>query len=330
MKIMWWKDRSKQIIPCCCGREFPAILTRCAVLVALLALIVVLCPDRLGAQELAATLSGTVTDSSGAVIPHARVTITLNDVGGASRVVETDGDGNFTATNLRAGNYTVTVAAPGFANYSEKDLVLYVAQKRTISPQLKPGSDTQTVEVQENPIAIETESGSQSGTITGAQIRELQLINRNFQTLVTLQPGVVNLQGDQPGFGLASDSAISVNGARVTANNWMVDGADINDSGSNATLLNIPSVDAIQEFTLERSSYDASFGRSGGGQVVVATRSGTQRFHGSAYEFARTANTDANYYFNNLNGDPRPPDHYNNFGFTLGGPLFIPHLYNTD
>jgi len=329
MKNMW-NDRSKQIIPCCCGREFPAILTRCAVLVALLALIVVLCPDRLGAQEVAATLSGTVTDSSGAVIPHAKVTISLNDVGGASRIVETDGDGNFTATNLKAGTYTVTVSATGFANYVEKDLALYVAQKRTITPQLRPGAETQTVEVQENPVAIETESGSQSGTITGTQIRELQLINRNFQTLVTLQPGVVNLQGDQPGFGLSSNSAISVNGARVTANNWMVDGADINDSGSNATLLNIPSVDAIQEFTLERSSYDASFGRSGGGQVVVATRSGTQHFHGSAYEFARTANTDANYYFNNLNGDPRPPDHYNNFGFTLGGPLYIPHLYNTD
>jgi len=297
---------------------------------ALLALIVVLCPNRLGAQETAATLSGTVMDSSGAVIPHAKVTISLNDVGGASRIVETDGDGNFTATNLKAGTYTVTVSATGFANYIEKDLVLYVAQKRTITPQLRPGAETQTVEVQENPVAIETESGSQSGTITGTQIRELQLINRNFQTLVTLQPGVVNLQGDQPGFGLSSDSAISVNGARVTANNWIVDGADINDSGSNATLLNIPSVDAIQEFTLERSSYDASFGRSGGGQVVVATRSGTQHFHGSAYEFARTANTDANYYFNNLNGDPRPPDHYNNFGFTLGGPLLIPHVYNSD
>jgi len=330
MTNTWWNDRKKPSISRYCDCGFPAILTRCAFFAALLALIAVLCPNRLSAQELAATLSGTVTDSSGAVIPRATVTISLNDAGGVSRVVETDAEGNFTATNLRAGNYTVTVAAPGFANYTEKELVLYVAQKRTISPQLKPGSATQTVEVQENPVAIETESGAQAGTITGQQVRELELINRNFEQLVTLQPGVVNLMGDEPGFGLSSNSAISVNGARVTANNWMVDGADINDSGSNATLLNIPSVDAIQEFTLERSSYDASFGRSGGGQVVVATRSGTSSFHGTGYEFARTANTNANTYFNNLNGLPRDPDHYNNFGFTIGGPLTIPHLYNTE
>ncbi len=121
-----------------------------------------------------------------------------------------------------------------------------------------------------------------------------------------------------------------MNGARTTANNWSVDGADVNDSGSNGTLLNIPSIDAIQEFTLERSSYDASFGRSGGGQVVVGTRSGTSSFHGSAYEFVRTEDTDANLYFNNLAGAPRTPDHYNNFGFTAGGPIFIPRVYNAD
>src|SRR6202000_1811620 len=197
--------------------------------------------------------------------------------------------------------------------------------------QLKTGSASQTVTVEDHPVSVDTESSSQAGTISGTQVRELELVNRNFQQLVTLQPGVVNLLGDQPGFGgINSTSSVSVNGARTTANNWSVDGADINDSGSNATLLNIPSVDAIQEFTLERSSYDASFGRSGGGQVVVATRSGTSAFHGSAYEFVRTENTDANPYSNNLTDLPRAADHYNNFGFTAGGPIFIPHVYNHD
>ena len=309
-----------------------SVLRRCMQsCIALLALLAVVAfgSVRVHAQELAATLSGTVTDASGAVIPNAKVTITLNTVGGAQRVVETDGSGNYTATNLPAGTYKVTVSSAGFATHSDTDVTLYVAQKRTLNVQLSAGAADQTVTVQANAVAIETQSDAQAGTITGTQVRELELINRNFQQLVTLQPGVVNLLGDEPGFGLGSVSSISVNGARTTANNWSVDGADINDSGSNATLLNIPSVDAIQEFTLERSSYDASFGRSGGGQVVVATRSGTQQFHGTAYEFARTANTNANTYFNNLQGLPRDPDHYNNFGFTLGGPLFIPHLYNT-
>ena len=297
----------------------------------LIAVSLVVASSAAKSQELEGTFTGTVTDTTGAVIPHATVTITLNGVSGASRVLETDDQGNFTAANLPAGTYTVQVKAPHFEIYSDQNVVLNVAQKRAVNATLKPGAENETVEVQDNPVAIETDSSAQAGTISGTQLRELELINRNFQQLVTLQPGVVNLLGDEPGFGgINSVSSISVDGARTTANNWSVDGADINDSGSNATLLNIPSVDAIQEFTLERSTYDASFGRSGGGQVVVATRSGTNAFHGSAYEFVRTENTNANTYFNNLSDLPRAPDHYNDFGFTVGGPIFIPHAYNSD
>jgi hypothetical protein len=301
-----------------------------ACLLFVLAILLAFSPLRARAQELEGTFTGTVTDASGAVIPHATITITLNGVSGASRVVESDGQGNFTAANLPAGTYTVDVKAANFETFSDKNVVLNVAQKRAVNAQLKAGSESQTVVVQDNPVAIDTDSSAQAGTISGTQMRELELINRNFQQLVTLQPGVVSLLPDEPGFGLGSSTGISVNGARETANNWSVDGADINDSGSNGTLLNIPSVDAIQEFTLERSSYDASFGRSGGGQVLVSTRSGTSAFHGSAYEFARTENTNANTYFNNLLDLPRAPDHYNNFGFTVGGPIFIPRIYNND
>ena len=281
-------------------------------------------------QELAGTFAGTITDTSGAVISHATITITLNGVSGTSRVVQSNDSGNYIATNLPAGTYTITISNSGFEKFSDHDVILNVAEKRTVNAELKIGAENQTVTVEDNPVALDTESSSQAGTISGTQLRELELFNRNFQQLVTLQPGVVNLLGDQPGFGgINSVSSVSVNGARTSANNWSVDGADINDSGSNTTLLNIPSVDAIQELTLERSSYDASFGRSGGGQILVATRSGTSSFHGSAYEFVRTADTNANSYFNNLTGLPRAPDHYNNFGFTVGGPFFIPHVYNT-
>ncbi len=281
-------------------------------------------------QELAGTFTGTVTDSTGAVIQGANITITQNGGNSEPRVVQSNTSGNYTASNLSAGTYTITVTTPNFETFSDRNVVLNVAQKRTVNVQLKIGSQNQTVTVEDHPVSVDTESSSQAGTISGTQARELELVNRNFEQLVTLQPGVVNQLPDQPGFGtLNSTSTISVNGARTGANNWSVDGADINDSGSNTTLLNTPSIDAIQEFTLERSSYDASFGRSGGGQVLVATRSGTSSFHGDVYEFVRTANTNANSYFNKLTALPRSPDHYNNYGFTLGGPLYIPRVYNT-
>ena len=168
-----------------------------------------------------------------------------------------------------------------------------------------------------------------AGTISGTQVRELQLNNRNFEQLVTLQPGVVSGLPDEVGFGLNNNSTVAVNGVRGTANNWTVDGADINDSGSNATLLNVPSVDAIQEFTLQRSTYDAGFGRSGGGQILVATKSGTSAFHGDVYEFDRNNIFNANSFFNNQQGLPRAIERYNNYGFTIGGPLYIPKVYNT-
>src|SRR5271165_4838789 len=248
-----------------------------------------------GAQELSATLSGTVTDTSGAVIPHALIAIALNGVNGAARVVESDGSGNYTATNLNAGIYSITVTSAGFETFRGKNIVLNVAEKHAFNAQLKAGAVSTTVTVEDNPVSVDTESSAQAGTISGVQVRELELSSRSFEQLVTLQPGVVNALGDEVSAGA---TALAVNGARTTANNWTVDGADINDSGSNGTITNEPSIDAIQEFTLQRGTYDAGYGRSGGGQVLVATKSGTSAFHGDAYEFVRNTAFDANAYFN--------------------------------
>ncbi len=282
------------------------------------------------AQELAATLTGTVTDSSGAAIPGATVTIAQNGVNGASRTIQTDARGGYTVTNLAAGNYTVTVTDGGFQTYAAQSVVLNVAQVRSVNATLKAGGGSQTVTVQQAAVSIDTETSALAGTISGTQVRELQLNNRNFEQLVTLQPGVVSALPDTVGFGLNNTSSVAVNGVRDTANNWTVDGADINDSGSNATLLNVPSVDAIQEFTLERSTYDAGYGRSAGGQILVATKSGTSQFHGDVYEFNRNNIFNANSYFNKQAGLPRAIERYNNYGFTIGGPLYIPKIYNTD
>jgi hypothetical protein len=290
-------------------------------------------------QELAGTLTGTVTDASGAVVANATIVVHSEETGADVRTVTTSDTGGFNITNIPAGRYTVTVKNQGFETFLAKDVVLNVAEKHTLDVQLKTGNTTVQVEVTAENVQIQTTTAEESGTVTAEQLTGLALNNRNFEQLVLLQPGVSNQLGDEPGFGLSSNTVISVNGAREGANNWTVDGADINDSGSNGTLLNTPSVDAIQEFTLERSNYDASFGRSGGGQVVVATKSGTNQIHGSAYEFNRNnyynANTfenrqsiDSSGYTPGAGGDGTPIERYNDFGFTVGGPIEIPKLYH--
>jgi hypothetical protein len=279
------------------------------------------------AQELAATLTGTVTDASGAVVANATVSVHNDDTGVDERQVPTSNTGSFNITNLPAGRYTVTVKNSGFQTYLAKGVILNVAEKHTLDVQLATGKAAETIEVTAENTPIQTTTAEQSGTVTGDQLRDLALNNRNFEQLVLLQPGVANQLGDEPGFGLSSNTSIAINGARMGANNWTVDGADINDSGSNGTLLNTPSVDAIQEFTLERSNYDASFGRSGGGQVVVATKSGTNQFHGSAYEFNRNNYYNANTFENRQAGSPTPIERYNDWGFTIGGPIAIPKIY---
>jgi hypothetical protein len=302
-------------------------------LLSLLAVALMFCPLRGRTQELSATLSGSVTDTSGAVIPNVRITIALDGLNGAARVVESDGTGNYTTTNLPAGTYSVTAVAQGFDTYKGSDIVLNVGEKHALNIQLKAGSTTTTVTVQDNPVSVDTETSGQAGTISGVQVRELEINSRNFVQLVTLQPGVVNMLGDEASTGF---TAISVNGARGTANNWTVDGADINDSGSNTTAVSQPSMEAIQEITLERGNYDAGYGRSGGGQILVATRNGTSSFHGEGYEYVRTTDFNANDWLNKESevsqGLPNEPGvyHQNVYGFTFGGPAYIPRIYNTD
>jgi len=281
-------------------------------------------------QNITATLTGTVTDPSGSAVTGATVTIHSNSTNTDVSKAKTDPSGVYTATDLPVGTYTVTVNASGFKNFVANDVALHVADHRTLDVTLEVGQLSEKVVVTTSEVPVETSSAAQSTTVTGTQIRELQLNNRNFIQLVALQPGVSSTAADQVGFGLSNVLAFSINGNRTSANNWTVDGADVNDSGSNLTLLNIPSVDSLEEFKLERSTYDSQYGRSGGGQVNVVTKSGTNEFHGSALEFFRNDVLNANSFLNNRAGRKRPPFRYNNFGYTFGGPLFIPGHYNTD
>jgi len=299
--------------------------------VVLAAILIVYCMSAvcLG-QNITATLTGTVKDSSGAAAPGAVITVHDANKHADVATVKTDQTGVYTAPDLPIGTYTVTVKAAGFKAYAANDVVLHVGDHRTLDVLLEVGQVSETVTVTASAVSVDTSTAAQETTITGTQIRELQLNNRNFIQLVALQPGVSSTENDQVGFGLNSVLALSVNGNRPAANNWTLDGSDINDSGSNLTLVDTPSVDALAEFKLERSTYDAQYGRSGGGQVNVVTKSGTSEFHGDAYEFVRNDIFNANNFLLNAKGAPRPPFRYNDFGYTFGGPFFIPGHYNTD
>ncbi len=277
-------------------------------------------------QNINATLTGTVTDPTGAVIPGATVKI-RNDSTGAMRTVQTDAHGAYSAPLLTVGTYTVTTTANGFQTRVVRAVILNVGEHRALTITLQPGAVSQTVTVTTSTIPVQSTTPAQSLTITGNQVRELELNNRNFEQLVTLQPGVSSSLPAVVGFGLANTTSISVNGARSSQNNWTVDGGDINDSGSNLTLLNVPSVDAIAQFTSERGNYSAAYGRSAGAQVNVLTKSGTNQFHGDAYEFLRNNVLQANSFLLNASNVPRPAFHYNDFGFTAGGPIAKNHTF---
>ena len=286
------------------------------------------------AQNITGSIVGTVTDPSGAVVSKATVTITNTDTNVVARTVTTDEKGGFSAPLLPIGHYAVSVEASGFGKYTEKNVEVNVNDKLTINAQLRVAAAGQEVVVEANPLQVDLQGAAGTGLITGTQVRELALNTRNYEQLVTLLPGVSNsATTDQIYVGSFSPQgtnvvSFSVNGNRTSQNNWTIDGADNVDRGSNLTLLSFPSIDAIAEFKVVRGAYDAEFGRGGGGQVNVVSRSGTNSFHGSAYEFLRNDAFVANDYFNKRTqlGQGRentpPPLRYNNFGYTIGGPIW--------
>lgn len=295
------------------------------------------------AQEITGTIVGTVIDSSGAVVPGATVTIKDVDKNIVVRTITTGDDGAFSAPQLPSGNYEVTIEAANFKKYVESKLKLDVNQRRTVEATMVAGNIAESVVIEADPLQVDTQTATASTVISGDQVRELSVNNRNFVQLVTLAPGVTNDLADQVYVGTTNPAGqantvnISVNGARSSSNTFLVDGADITDRGSNLTIQAYPSVDSIGEFKVLRSLYPAETGNSGGGQVNIITRSGGNEFHGSLFEFVRNDRLNANDYLTNSATTPpcgretngkakRCPFRYNNFGFTIGGPIYFPNF----
>ena len=274
-----------------------------------------------------ASITGTVSDPSGAAVGNAQVALS-NPERGINRETKTNGDGEYLVGGLPPGPYKLSIVAPGFKKYSAKGIKLQVGQKARADIALQVGAASTEVTVEGSGVAqVETQSSDLSGTVTGKEVTQLELNGRNFTQLATLVPGVSNQSGqDDAGVGVGGNVSFSMNGGRTEYNNWELDSGDNMDNGSNTTLNVYPSLDAIAEFKVLTSNYGAQYGRNGSGTVEVETKSGTRNFHGDAYEFVR------NDIFNATTFplSSVPPYKKNDFGYTIGGPVFIPGLYNKD
>src|SRR5215471_11118494 len=281
----------------------------------------------LQAQVTGGTISGTVTDAHGKVVVNARISF-ANVETGVSREVTTNDEGFYSAPNLLAGSYDVKFTAPGFKTEAKSGITLTVAASVTLDQTLRVGSISETVSVQSEIPAVQTSSSDINAVVNATTVRELPLNGRSWTDLAELQPGV-NAIHTQPDFSAGTDRGnrgfgqqLTISGARPQQNNYRLDGVSLNDYANGApgsVLGGSLGVDAIQEFSVLTSNYSAEYGKTSGGVVNAITRLGTNQFHGSAYEFLRNSKLDARNFFD---AGKIPPFKRNQFGGSLGGPIF--------
>src|SRR5436309_14580560 len=283
-------------------------------------------PDR--GQVAGGTLSGTITDPSDKYVPQAQVSI-RNVATGITTTVTTNSDGFYIAANLLPGDYQVTISTKGFDTETKSGIRISVGSQQVFDLVLRIGTISHKVEVTTDAPAIQTTSSEISATVNATTVRELPLNGRSWTDLAALQPGVDTIQ-TQPTFAVGADRGnrgfgqqLTISGARPQQNNYRLDGVSLNDYANGApgsVLGGNLGVDAIQEFSVLTSNYSAEYGKTSGGVVNAVTRSGTNRFHGSAYEFLRNSALDARNFFEDPTA-PKAPFKRNQFGGAVGGPI---------
>src|SRR6266581_4135452 len=284
----------------------------------------------LHAQVAGATLSGTVMDQSGGVVPQAAISI-KNIATGIMRSSTTSAAGFYSAPNLLPGTYEIRAAAQGFSSQVQTGVRLTVGEQQVLNFTLQVGQISQTVEVTTEAPTVQLDSSAISAVVGATTVVELPLNGRSWTDLATLQPGVNALAILQPTFEVGTDrgnrgfgAQLSISGARPQENNYRLDGVSINDYGNGgpgSVLGGNLGVDSIQEFSVLTSNYSAEYGKTSGGVVNAITRSGTNQFHGSVYEFLRNDALDAANFFDNSNNLKKPPFRNNQFGASGGGPI---------
>ncbi len=278
-------------------------------------------------QKFTGTIRGNVTDTSGAVVPGAEVSIKSEGTGEV-RTVTSNAQGEYVAPELLAGNYTITIKKANFKEWISRGLELHVSSIAVADAVLQVGNINEQVTVEANAVQVDTSSGSVGNVVEGNEVRELPLNGRSFVQLTQLMPGVSPQAAfDSKNKGLMAGVDFSVNGNNTTGNLFLVDGVNDNDIGSNRTILVYPSVDSIQEFKILRNSYGPEYGQAMGAVVNIVTRGGTNQFHGAAYYFGRNDALNASDYFNNLYGLPKDKLRRNDWGYNLGGPIVKNKLF---
>jgi len=273
----------------------------------------------LGAQALAqeATVLGTVTDPSGAAVANATITLTNTETG-VARDLPSNGDGQYVAPDLAIGHYSVHVAAAGFKAIDQKNVVLAVGDRLRLDFKLQVGSAQETVTVEANAVAVQTDSGEVSNVINGQQVTQLATNGRSLYELFALAPGASSIQTSRVGFTpVSADSNVSINGQRAGHNLQLIDGGENLDRGGSSGSV-MPSLDSIAEFRNMTSNYSAEYGLASAATITSVIKSGTKQFHAQAWELFRNDALDARNYFN-----PAPAKvaelRYNIYGFNLGG-----------
>ena len=290
---------------------------------ALFSLVLLILAPAMVAQQTNGTIQGTVLDAAGAVVAGASVTVTNNDTGYA-RAVTSGGDGIYAFNELSPGRYHLRVTKDGFKTEEQQGVELHVGSTLVVDVKLTVGTVTESMTVEANAIQVETTSGALGVITQGQQVRELPLNGLNFIGLTLLVPGASTQDGfNTSAKGLLGGTDISFSGGQRTGNLFTVDGAPNNDMGSQRTILVYPSLDSVSEFNIVTNSYGPQYGQSGGGQVNIVTKSGTNALHGSIYYFGRNDALDANNWFNKST-TPQIPNgelRRNDFGGTIGGPI---------
>lgn len=272
-------------------------------------------------------ITGTVTDQNGAVVPDATITVTQVDTG-SKRTVTTNADGNYAIANLPIGIYRLAITKTGFKETSVSNIVVNVSNTTRQDISLQTGAISEVVNVTADNIQIETQSGTVGEVVSGEQVRELPLNGRSFVQLTQLQPGVAAANNfDSKSKGLFGGVDFSVNGNSGQSNLFLTDGANNNDTGSNRTILLFPSIEAIAEFKSLRNSYGPEYGQAAGAVISIATRGGSNNFHGSAFYFGRNDALNATDFFANANKLGKGKLRRNDFGFSLGGPIVKDKLF---